>query len=52
MNYYESDFTDLVRYNRFIELQKSVMVPFYYLLQVLKGEKTEIYFVDSGTVAT
>lgn len=46
----KSQFPDLVSYNRFIELQKSVLVPLYYFLQTLKGQETGIYFVDSTTL--
>ena len=40
-------FPGLVSYNRFVELQKSVLIPLCYLLQALKGEETGIYFIDS-----
>ena len=40
-------FPNLVSYNRFVELQKSVLIPLCYLLQALKGEETGIYFIDS-----
>lgn len=40
-------FPGLVSYNRFVELQKSVLIPLCYLLQTLKGEETGIYFIDS-----
>ena len=33
-------FPNLVSYNRFVELQKSVLIPLCYLLQALKGEET------------
>ena len=46
----KSYFPELVSYNRFIELQKSVLVPLYYFSQTLKGEKTGVYFIDSTTI--
>lgn len=48
--YMKSYFPELVSYNRFIELQKSVLVPLYYFSQTLKGEKTGVYFIDSTTI--
>ena len=41
------DFPDLVSYSRFVELQKSMLIPLCYLLQTLRGEETGIYFIDS-----
>jgi Transposase DDE domain len=40
-------FPDLVSYPRFVTLIKSVIVPLCFFLQILKGEETGIYFVDS-----
>lgn len=43
----KSYFPNLVTYNRFVELQKSVVIPLCCFLNSLKGEKTGIYFIDS-----
>ncbi len=40
-------FSQLVSYERFVMLMKSMIVPLCVFLQTLKGEKTGIYFVDS-----
>ena len=48
--YMKSHFPQLVSYTRFLELQKSVLVPLYYFSQILKGEKTGVYFIDSTTI--
>ena len=45
-------FPRLVSYNRFVELIKSVLVPLYFFIQSLIGEKTGIYFIDSLTLKT
>ena len=39
-------------YNRFVELIKSVLVPLYFFIQSLTGDKTGIYFIDSLTLKT
>jgi hypothetical protein len=46
----KSYFPGFVSYSRFIQLQKSFLVPIYYLSQVIKGEQTGIYFIDSTTL--
>ena len=43
-------FPDRVSYNRFVERKKTVLVPLCFLLQVLRGEATGIYFIDSTTL--
>jgi len=43
-------FPDLVSYERFVNLMKSVLVPMCFFLQNFKGEKTGIYFVDSTLI--
>jgi hypothetical protein len=43
-------FPNYVSYSRFIQLQKSFLVPLYYLSQALKGEQTGVYFIDSTTL--
>lgn len=40
-------FPQLVSYNRFVELTKSVIVPLCFFTQLLTGKKTGIYFIDS-----
>ncbi len=40
-------FPGLLSYQRFVALLKSILIPLCYLLQLFKGEKTGIYFVDS-----
>ena len=40
-------FPNLVSYERFVTLMKSVIVPLCFFLQALQGEETGIYFVDS-----
>ena len=46
----KKEFPNTVSYNRFVELQKSVLLPLCYLSQMFKGEKTGIYFVDSTPI--
>lgn len=41
------DFPQLVSYNRFVELTKSVIVPLCFFTQLLTGKNTGIYFIDS-----
>jgi hypothetical protein len=48
--YMKSHFPELVSYNRFAELQKSILVHLYYFSQTLKGEQTGVYFIDSTTI--
>ena len=43
-------FLDRVGYNRFVELQKSVLMPLCFLMHMLKGEETGIYFIDSTPI--
>lgn len=43
-------FPNRVSYNRFVELQKSVLVPLCFLAHMLKGEQTGIYFIDSTVI--
>lgn len=45
-----NEFPSLVSYSRFVELQKSVLVPLCYLSQMISGQKTGIYFIDSTTI--
>ena len=40
-------FPDLVSYQRFVVVMKMAIVPLCFFLQMLKGEKTGIYFIDS-----
>jgi hypothetical protein len=40
-------FPNLVSYPRFVSLIQRILVPLYFFLNCLKGEKTGIYFVDS-----
>jgi IS5 family transposase len=40
-------FPQLVSYERFVALMKSVLVPLCFFMQTLEGEETGIYFVDS-----
>lgn len=46
----KKEFPKTVSYNRFVELQKSALLPLCYLSQLFKGEKTGIYFVDSTQI--
>ncbi len=48
--YMKDAFPDTVSYNRFVELQKEAMIPLCFMLQMLKGEKTGIYFIDSTPI--
>jgi hypothetical protein len=43
-------FQQLVSYTRFVELTKSVIVPLCFFAQLLTGEKTGIYFIDSTLI--
>jgi len=45
--YLLKDFPQLVSYNRFVELTKSVLVPLCFFTQLFTGQKTGIYFIDS-----
>lgn len=38
----KKEFPNLVSYNMFVELQKSVLLPQCYLFQLFKGEKTVV----------
>ena len=50
-HYLQNYFPSLVSYNRFVELQQSVIIPMVAYLQSLgKGEKTELYFIDSTPI--
>lgn len=49
-NHLKHFFPQLVNYNRFIELIKTIMLPLCFLMQSLTGEKTGIYFVDSTPI--
>lgn len=40
-------FPSLVSYQRFVLLMKMAIVPLCFFLQILKGERTGIYFIDS-----
>ncbi len=46
----KKEFPKTVSYNRFVELQKSALLPLCYLSQLFKGEETGIYFVDSTPI--
>ena len=46
----KKEFPKTVSYNRFVELQKSALLPLCYLSQLFRGEKTGIYFVDSTPI--
>lgn len=46
----KKEFPKTVSYNRFVELQKSALLPLCYLSQLFKGEKKGIYFVDSTPI--
>ena len=46
----QSAFPKTVSYNRFVELQKSALIPLCFLMQLFKGEKTGIYFIDSTVI--
>ena len=48
--YLKADFPNLVSYNRFVELQKSVLLHLCCFLHTMKGEKTGIYFIDSTSL--
>ena len=45
--YLKNYFPNLVSYQRFVALMKSVIIPLCFFLQTLKGEATGIYFIDS-----
>lgn len=46
----KDSFPNTVSYNRFIELQKSMLVPLCFMMHLLQGEKTGIYFIDSTPI--
>ncbi len=48
--YMQHLFPNLVSYNRFVALIKSVLVPLCFFLQSFSGEKTGIYFIDSTII--
>ncbi len=43
-------FPKVLSYSRFVTLTKSIFVPLMFLMQLLKGEKTGIYFTDSTPI--
>lgn len=43
-------FPNLVTYERFVALTKSVLVPLCFFLQNFQGERTGIYFIDSTLI--
>lgn len=43
-------FPNTVSYNRFVELQQSVLIPLCFLIQLFRGEETGIYFIDSTVI--
>lgn len=47
----KQEFPDLVSYNRFVELQQSVLIPLCFYLQSRKGQCQGISFVDSTALA-
>ncbi len=51
MKHLRSEFRDLVSYNRFVELMRSVLIPLCVYLNQRKGASTGIGFVDSTPIA-
>lgn len=45
-----SEFPQLVSYNRFVELQKTALIPLLYYLHTRKGAVTGISFIDSTPI--
>jgi IS5 family transposase len=45
--YFRKDFPNLFSYSRFIQLMQELLFPLAVFLQGIKGEKTDIYYVDS-----
>jgi len=43
-------FPNLVSYNRFVELMQQVLTHLYFFIKSNKGEKTEIYYIDSTSI--
>ena len=48
IRYLRSYFSNLVSYNRFVELQSSVIVPLTAYLLSKRGQETGLYYVDSS----
>lgn len=46
----KKEFPNIVSYNRFVELQKSALLPLCYLSQLFKGEEICMYFVGSTPI--
>lgn len=47
---YKSDFPKALSYNRFVELIPELFMPFNLLIQLLLGEKTGTYFIDTSPI--
>ena len=50
LTYHRSEFPNLVSYNRFVELQKSVLIPLCAYLHSRFGQVTGIAFIDSTKI--
>ena len=46
----QKEFPELVSYPRFVTLQKRALVPLALLSQMISGEKTGVYFIDSTPI--
>jgi Transposase DDE domain len=49
-NFFRKYFPQLVSYNRFVELQKSALIPLCWYLHLRRGEVTGINFIDSTSL--
>ena len=50
-NYFQAYLTQIVSYNRFVELEKSALIPLCWYLHVRRGHSTGINFIDSTSIA-
>lgn len=49
-NFFAKYFPQLVSYNRFVELQKSALIPLFWYLHLRRGHSTGINFIDATSL--
>ena len=49
-NSFQEAFPNLPSYSRFVEIMQGITFPLFYFIQIFKGDKTGIYFVDSTVI--
>ena len=48
--FFHKDFPNIVSYNRFVELEKSALIPLCWYLHLRRGQNTGLYFIDSTSL--